>query len=259
MYAVITGASSGIGAQFAKRLARDGYDLILVARREDRLKQLEKKITARYKNINCVIFTADLLKLDECQRLTDYIEKMDVEVFINNAGFGDCGEFEDTDISKELDMIDLNVRAMHFLTKKTLIQMRQKDSGYILNVASSAGLIPAGPYMATYYATKAYVASLSRAVAKELRQYNSGVYVGCLCPGPVDTEFNDVANVKFALKGISAEYCANYAIDMMKKKKTVIIPTLQIKVVTVCGRLIPQSLYISLVSHQQKKKFLSRA
>ena len=154
MYAVITGASSGIGAQFAKRLARDGYDLILVARREDRLKQLEKKITARYKNINCVIFTADLLKLDECQRLTDYIEKMDVEVFINNAGFGDCGKFEDTDIAKELDMIDLNVRAMHFLTKKTLIQMRQKDSGYILNVASSAGLIPAGPYMATYYATK---------------------------------------------------------------------------------------------------------
>lgn len=259
MYAVITGASSGIGAQFAKRLARDGYDLILVARREDRLKQLEKKITARYKNINCVIFTADLLNLDECQRLTDYIEKMDVEVFINNAGFGDCGKFEDTDIAKELDMIDLNVRAMHFLTKKTLIQMRQKDSGYILNVASSAGLIPAGPYMATYYATKAYVASLSRAVAKELRQHNSGVYVGCLCPGPVDTEFNDVANVKFALKGISAEYCANYAIDMMKKKKTVIIPTLQMKVVTACGRLIPQSLYISLVSHQQKKKFLSRA
>lgn len=113
--------------------------------------------------------------------------------------------------------------------------------------------------MATYYATKAYVASLSRAVAKELRQHNSAVYVGCLCPGPVDTEFNDVANVKFALRGISAEYCANYAIDRMKKKKTVIIPTLQMKLVTVCGRLIPQSLYISLVSHQQKKKFLSRA
>ena len=158
MYAVITGASSGIGAQFARRLARDGYDLILVARREDRLKQLEKKITAKYKNTKCVIFTADLLKIDECQRLSDYIEKMDVEVFINNAGFGDCGKFEDTDIAKELDMIDLNVRAMHFLTKKTLIQMRHKDRGYILNVASSAGLIPAGPYMATYYATYAFVA-----------------------------------------------------------------------------------------------------
>lgn len=131
--------------------------------------------------------------------------------------------------------------------------MRVKDRGFILNVASSAGLIPAGPYMAAYYASKAYVASLSRAVACELRQSHSHVYVGCLCPGPVDTEFNDVANVRFALKGISAEYCANYAIDRMMKHKTVIVPTLRMKLATTCGRFLPQSLYIKIVSHQQKK------
>ena len=254
MYAVITGASSGIGTQFAKRLAKEGYDLILVARRKEKLQKLSDSINNKYKDIKCEVFTADLLQLDECQRLSDYLEEKDVSVFINNAGFGDCGSFCDTDIAKEIGMIDVNVRAVHFLTKKMVQQMRKKDRGYILNVASSAGLIPAGPYMATYYATKAYVASLSRAVAEELHQKGSNIYVGCLCPGPVDTEFNDVANVNFALKGISAEYCANYAVDMMKKKKVVIVPTLRMKLATTCGRFIPQSLYIKMVSHQQKKK-----
>ena len=249
MYAVITGASSGIGEQLAKRLAKEGYDLILVARRRERLTALTDELRAAHKGLECDIFTADLMQL------SDYIEEKDVEIFINNAGYGDCGLFEETDIAKEIGMIDVNVRAVHFLTKKLLRQLRVKDRGFILNVASSAGLIPAGPYMATYYATKAYVASLSRAVACELRQNNSHVYVGCLCPGPVDTEFNDVANVRFALKGISAEYCANYAIDCMMKKKTVIVPTLRMKLATTCGRFIPQSLYIKLVSHQQKKKW----
>ena len=252
MYAVITGASSGIGEQLAKRLAKEGYDLILVARRRERLTAISDKLKATHKGLWCDIFTADLMQLDECQRLSDYLEEKDVEIFINNAG---CGLFEETDIAKEMGMIDVNVRAVHFLTKKLLRQMRVKDRGFILNVASSAGLIPAGPYMAAYYASKAYVASLSRAVACELRQSHSHVYVGCLCPGPVDTEFNDVANVRFALKGISAEYCANYAIDCMMKKKTVIVPTLRMKLATTCGRFIPQPLYIKLVSHQQKKKW----
>ncbi len=254
MYAVITGASSGIGTQIAKRLAKDGYDLILVARRREKLHKISRIICKKYKEIKCEIFVADLSQLGECQRLLDYLEKKDIKVFINNAGFGDCGAFSDTDIKKELDMIDLNVKAVHYLTKNMIRQMKIADSGYILNVASSAGLIPAGPYMATYYATKAYVASLSRAVAEELHQRNSHIYVGCLCPGPVDTEFNDVANVSFALKGISAVYCANYAINKMYERKVVIVPTLRMKLATTCGRFIPQSLYIKMVSHQQKKK-----
>lgn len=178
MYAVITGASSGIGEQFAERLAKEGYDLILVARRRERLTTLSDKLKAAHKGLKCDIFTADLMQLDECQRLSDYLEEKDIEIFINNAGYGDCGLFEETDIAKEMGMIDVNVRAVHFLTKKLLRQMRVKDRGFILNVASSAGLIPAGPYMAAYYASKAYVASLSRAVACELRQSHSHVYVG---------------------------------------------------------------------------------
>ena len=146
MYAVITGASSGIGEQFAKRLAKEGYDLILVARRRERLTALSDKLKATHKELKCDIFTADLMQLDECQRLSDYLEEKDIEIFINNAGYGDCGLFEETDIAKEMGMIDVNVRAVHFLTKKLLRQMRVKDRGFILNVASSAGLIPAGPY-----------------------------------------------------------------------------------------------------------------
>ena len=143
MYAVITGASSGIGEQFAKRLAKEGYDLILVARRRERLTALSDKLKATHKELECDIFTADLMQLDECQRLSDYLEEKDIEIFINNAGYGDCGLFEETDIAKEMGMIDVNVRAVHFLTKKLLRQMRVKDRGFILNVASSAGLIPA--------------------------------------------------------------------------------------------------------------------
>ena len=143
------------------------------------------------------------------------IKELKLSVFINNAGFGDCGVFEQADLNKELNMIDVNIKAVQILMKLALKQMRKTDRGYILNVASSAGLIPAGPYMSTYYATKSYVASITQAVAEELRQAKSNIYVGCLCPGPVETEFNSVANVEFALKGISAGYCANYAIDKM--------------------------------------------
>lgn len=251
-YAVITGASSGIGAEFAKRLAAEGYDLILIARREDRLKKISEKL--KKLGTECMLIEADLSKISNCRKLIDYISKKNIGIFINNAGFGDCGAFLESDTEKELNMIDLNVKALHYLTKGAAKIMDRQGYGYILNVASSAGLIPAGPYMATYYATKAYVTSLTRAVAEEFKQKNSRVYIGCLCPGPVDTEFNDVANVKFALKGISPSYCANYAIDVMKKRRIVIVPTLKMKLAVTFGRFISQPLYIKIVSHQQKKK-----
>ena len=173
MYAVITGASSGIGEQFAKRLAKEGYDLILVARRRERLTALSDKLKATHKELKCDIFTADLMQLDECQRLSDYLEEKDIEIFINNAGYGDCGLFEETDIAKEMGMIDVNVRAVHFLTKKLLKQMRVKDRGFILNVASSAGLIPAGPYMAYKKNGKVFVRSGAGIVADSVpeREY----------------------------------------------------------------------------------------
>lgn len=251
-YAVITGASSGIGACFARRLAKEGYALVLVARRRERLMQLAEELEKNGTKV--VIEIADLSRKNECLRLMSALGSKQIGVFINNAGFGDCGRFSETSLDKDLDMIDVNVRAVHILTKLVLRKMKAQGCGYLLNVASSAGLIPAGPYMATYYATKAYVASMTRAVARELKEEGSRVYIGALCPGPVETEFNSVANVEFALSGITPEYCANYAIDQMKRRKVVIVPTFTLKVATTLGRFIPQSVYIAIAGHQQKKK-----
>ena len=182
------------------------------------------------------------------------VEKLPVKVFINNAGFGDCGSFLETDLSKEVEMIHVNIRAMHFLMKQMLCQMEKQGEGSILNVASSAGLFPAGPYMATYYATKSYVTSLTRAVALELKEKKSNVYVGVLCPGPVDTEFNKVANVEFAIPSITPTYCAAYAIRKMEKRKIVIVPKNKMKVLAFISRVLPQSLVIRMTARQQKKK-----
>ena len=254
-YAVITGASSGIGVEFAKRFAAEGYSVVLVARREARLKKLKEELKVYMDTgTKCLIMKADLGDYGECKALVDKLKKLPVVIFINNAGFGDCGAFIETDLSKEMDMIDLNVKALHFLTKKMLRQFKRQGCGYLLNVASSAGIIPAGPYMATYYATKSYVVSLTRAIARELYEAGSNIYIGCLCPGPVDTEFNANANVEFSMKGISAEYCANYAVDMMKKRKVVIIPTFIMKTLMFSGRFIPQSLYVANISKRQKQK-----
>lgn len=248
-YAVITGASSGIGTEFAKRLAKEGYPLVLVARRKERLEKLAQEL-----DTECIIMTADLSDMDECKRMMQELDSVEIEVFVNNAGFGYCGETLTIETETELNMIDLNVKAMHLLAKLALVKMVEHNKGYILNVASSAGLLPAGPYMSAYYATKAYVTSFTRGVAEELRRSHSDVYVGCLCPGPVDTEFNKVANVEFALKGISAKYCANYAITQMFKKKITIVPAFKMKALVVLARYIPTKLYIKIAAKQQRKK-----
>lgn len=248
-YAVITGASSGIGTEFARRLAKEGYALILVARRKERLEKLAEELNVEHR-----ILTADLSDMSECRRFMDEIKGLDIEVFINNAGFGYCGESVTIDTEIELNMIDLNVKAMHLLTKLALEHMQSKNKGYILNVASSAGLLPAGPYMSAYYATKAYVTSYTRGLAEELHRLKSNIYVGCLCPGPVDTEFNKVANVEFALKGISAYDCANYAVTKMFRKKITIVPAFQMKALIVLSRFAPTKLYIKIAAKQQRKK-----
>lgn len=247
-YAVITGASSGIGAEFAKDLSARGYGLILVARREDRLQALAKGLGTPGE-----VFTADLSSQSECERLGEFLEKFDVGVFINNAGFGDCGAFAETDLNKELRMINVNVIALHLLSKLA-VRILAKNGGHLLNVGSSAGLMPSGPYMATYYATKAYVVSLTQAIAMELQESRSNVSASVLCPGPVKTEFNDVANVQFALPGISPKFCASYALKQMFKKKTIIVPSLFMKLATIAGKLLPRYVASKVAGTQQKKK-----
>lgn len=150
-------------------------------------------------------------------------------------------------------MIETNVRALHILTKRIVQQMEEQGGGALLNVGSCAGLMPAGPYMAAYYATKAYVVSLTSAVAEELREMHSPVYVGCLCPGPVNTEFNAVANVQFALKGITPEFCVRCALHGIHRRKTIIVPGPLVAAGMALGRYLPRSAYIKIAAHQQQK------
>lgn len=247
-YAVVTGASSGIGKAFCQELDKQGYHLLLVARRKERLQQLKQQLH------HASIFVTDLSQIDNCYRLYDHIKDRQIDLFINNAGFGDCGSFTEADLNKDLQMIDVNIKALHILMKLVLKQMIKADRGRILNVASCAGLLPGGPFMATYYATKSYVTSLTRAVAKELKNQHSHVYVGCLCPGPVDTEFNQIANVEFSLKGISPDDCVRYTLKMIKKRKTVIIPGTSIKVAAGLAKVLPVAICLTAVAYQQKKK-----
>lgn len=247
--ACITGASSGIGMEFAKRLSRMGYELILVSRNTKALKKLAGTLPCRCKIISC-----DLSDENNCIKLAEYLKTKNLTLFINNAGFGDWGSFDNTDLNKELDMINVNIKALHILTKEILKDFKKKDRGYILNVASSAGLLDGGPYMAAYYATKAYVTSLTSSIYEELKEAGSHVHISMLCPGPVDTNFNNVAGVTFALSGISASYCARYALSELFKGTLTIVPTFTMKAAVLAGKFAPRKLLIKITAKQQLKK-----
>lgn len=254
MLALITGASSGIGREFAKILAYRGFSLILVARRLDRLEELAADILENY-DVDVNIVDCDLSDENNCYSLYQSVEHEKVDVLINNAGFGAYGEFSDTDLGIETKMIDVNCKAVHILTKLFLRDMEKKDFGYILNVASSAGLMSGGPYMATYYATKSYVVDLTRAVNEELHEKGSCVYVGALCPGPVDTEFNKVAGVSFSLGGISAKSCAIDGVyNMFEERKMIIVPTVMMKALTVLSRFVPTKPLLFITGKLQRRK-----
>ena len=245
----ITGASSGIGLAFARAYAARGYRLILTARREKRLEALARKL-----DTPCRILPADLASEEECHRICEQLQDETIDIFINNAGFGTCGSFAQTDLEKEVAMIDVNVRAMHILCKRMLVQMKARGQGTIVNVASSAGLLPAGPYMAAYYASKSYVVSLTKGIAEELREEKSDVYVCALCPGPVDTEFNEHADVVFALKGISPQQCVRETLRAMGHRKTIIVPSFFVGLGAVLQRLVPDGILLPLIASRQKKK-----
>ena len=242
----ITGASSGIGREFARRYARLGFRLILTARRRDRLETLAAELRAKHGTL-CRIVPADLEQDAQVTALCEALADEHIDLFINNAGFGACGAFSETDEGKELSMLRVNVLAMHRLFKFTLRKMEAQGFGTILNVAS-------GPYMAGYYASKAYVVSLTRGVAEELREQHSPVYVCALCPGPVDTEFNDRADVVFALKGITPELCVEEAMRGMLRRKTIIVPRTLMRLATTAQKLVPTPLLMPIVARQQKKK-----
>ena len=248
MKALITGASSGIGADVARVLSKEGCDLILVARRKGKLEKLKKELDTEVE-----IIEMDVSSTYNCMQLYNKVKKQDIDILINNAGFGLCGSFDKANLDKELDMIDLNVKTVHTLTKLFLKDFKKKDKGYILNVASSAGFMP-GPLMATYYATKSYVLNLSEAIYEELRREGSNVSISILCPGPVDTEFNKVAKVEFSMKGLNSYDVAKYAIKKMFKEKLIIIPSFKMKVAIFFTKLMPRKSLLKVTYNIQKKK-----
>ncbi|HBJ12133.1 MAG TPA: ketoacyl reductase [Clostridiales bacterium] len=251
MKALITGASSGIGRDMARILAKLNYNLILVARNEDGLTKIKNELETENNKINITIYPMDLNIKENCYKL--YENEKNIDVLINNAGFGLFGEFAETDLEKEINMINTNITAVHILTKLYLKEMVKENKGHILNVASIAGFMP-GPLMATYYATKNYVVSLTRAIRKELRKNKSKVKISLLCPGPVDTNFNNVANVKFKIPGLTSEYVAKYAIKKMQKGKLIIIPGTLIKIVRWLTEMTPDVIVEEFSYHTQTKK-----
>ena len=250
MKALITGASSGIGRDLARVLASKGYDLALVARNEEGLKKVANELEEK-NNIKVQILAMDLTSEENCKEIHKRVT--DVDILINNAGFGDCGNFTKTSLNKEIDMIKTNIVAYHILTKLYLIDMKNKGSGKILNVASIAGFMP-GPLMATYYATKAYVVRLSESIREELKKEKSKVQISILCPGPVDTNFNKVANVKFHLREANSFDVANYAIKKLEKGKFYIVLGIDVKLAKIGAKLAPTTLISKGTYLMQKRK-----
>ncbi len=250
MKALITGASSGMGRDMAYVLSELGYDIIAVARRRERLEQLKKELKTNVEIICC-----DVSDEKQCRQLAETAG--DVDILINNAGFGVFGDFASNDLDAELKLIDTNLKAAHIMTKYYVKRFKERNSGYILNVASAAAFFP-GPLFGAYYASKSYVLRLSQSIAEELRRENSNVHISVLCPGPVSTEFGEVANVSFGIKGkgISLESMdvARYAIRQMLMGKQIIVPGTVMKIAVFLRHMLPDKALARAVYHIQHKK-----
>ncbi len=248
MRALITGATSGIGKEMAYYLHRHGWKLVLTGRDEKTLRFLAEQFQNDTKYI-----ALDLAEQDAPRRLYEFCRGMNIDFLINNAGFGLFGHFSETSLETEMRMINVNIRAVHILTKLFLRDFEKRGRGYILNVSSVAGFMT-GPLMSTYYASKNYVLRLTLAIREELRRKNSNVKVSVLCPGPVDTNFNRCAGVRFALPSADAEYVARLGIERALAGKAVTIPTLITKLGVLAAKLSPQMPQAAVAYNLQKKK-----
>lgn len=252
---LITGASGGIGEEFARRFAEDGYDLILAARNEEKLQFLKNELESKYSN-NVLIFPFDLSVQENVEKLYQElsVKKINVDILVNNAGFGLFGEFTGTDLNRELNMIDLNVKTLTHMTKLFLGGMIQRNQGKILNIASTAAFQP-GPLMAVYYATKAYVLSFTEALENELK--GTGVTVSALCPGATETGFSKAANLEesklFASSVMDVKTVVDIGYTQLFKKKTVIIPGFKNKLLAASVRFMPRKMVTSVVRKVQER------
>ena len=248
MKVLITGASSGIGKDMARVMAKKADELVLVARNLEKLEEIKKELE---KDAKIEIISKDLSIEENCKEIHNQVQNVDI--LINNAGFGDCGNFTKTNLEKDINMIKTNIIAYHILTKLYLTDMKEKNSGKILNVASIAGFMP-GPLMATYYATKNYVVKLSEGIREELKKEHSKVQISILCPGPVETNFNKVANVDFHLREANSMDVAKYAIRKLEKGKFYIVPGIDVKIARFGAKILPANIISKFAYMAQKRK-----
>lgn len=252
-WALVTGGSSGIGREIAAVLYRKNYSVILTGRNSAALFAVKNELESTGRCAKVLIMPADLSNRQECFRLYRDVQPYDIDFLVNCAGFGVYGPFLETDLSRELSEIDVNVTAVHILTKLFLRDMVQKDEGHILNVASSAGFM-AGPYFSSYYASKNYVTRLSEAIREELRRQKSLVSITALCPGPVATDFDRRAGVKNSMKGLDPRAVAEYGVRAAEKGSMLAVPGLGMKMGLVFGRLLGDHLLTRITGSIQKKK-----
>ena len=251
MLALITGASSGLGIEFARLLAINGYDLIISARRKDRLESVKKVLEKKYK-INVEVFPADLSKVSEVEKLAEHCYKNDIDVLINNAGFGILKAFHNISNEENTDLINTNITALTLLSKEFI---KTQKRGYILNVASIAAFLP-GPLLSTYYASKAYVLSLSAAINEELKHSGKSISVTTLCPGPMKTEFFTRAGASKEFATATPRACAKRALKAMFRRKAVVFSDKFTVLGAFLTRLLPINLLAKISYRVQKSKFL---
>ena len=252
MWALVTGASSGIGRDMSRYLSELGYNLILVSRNKEELDILKQELENK-SSIQIQVIPEDLSNKQNCFDLYEKTKNIDIDLLINNAGFGVFGKFIETDLEKEINLINTNIMAVHILTKLYLKDMIKNNKGHILNVASIAGMEP-GPLMSAYYASKAYVIRMSRAISKELKKEKSNVKISILCPGPTNTNFNNVANVVFKAPTMSSEEVAKYGIDKTLKGKLIIVPGITNKCVRFFSKALPDVILEEGAYYIQKRK-----
>ncbi|HXI98730.1 MAG TPA: SDR family oxidoreductase [Gemmatimonadaceae bacterium] len=248
--ALITGASSGIGLDLARLFAADKWDVALVARTEPKLGELASQLEKEH-GITAHVVAADLARPEAPTEIVKTLSDrgIAIEALVNNAGFGLSGEFVKTDLTAEMEMIQVNVTALTHLTKLVLPPMVERKRGAILNVASTAAFQP-GPLMAVYYATKAYVLSFSEAIADELR--DTGVTVTALCPGPTETGFASAANMEGSrlfrmTRPARSSDVARTGYEAMKRGARVVVPGMKNKLLTQSVRISPRRLVTAIV------------
>lgn len=252
MIALVTGASSGIGREIARSLAMHGINVIITARRRERLDELKKELVGAY-GVKVLCIAADLSDEKQVFELYNRVKKYKIDILINNAGFGVYGGFAESSLERETEMLAVNIRAFHILFKLFLRDFRIRGCGYILNTASAAGFIP-GPYFASYYASKAYVVRLTQAVAEELRREKSGVHLSMLCPGPVKTEFGENANIRFLTPMYSPSKLAEHAVREMFGGKLMITENKLSSAALYAAKLIPDCIMAYFTAIFQAKR-----